>query len=73
MDFQFLKFLIPTFVVNWVCRPAHVFLLPKERDEKVAHLHFPALREELTVLSQEQADFIGDNVDCPFTGGHYRY
>ena len=35
-----------------------VYLLPKELDEKVAALHLPALGAELTVLTQEQADYI---------------
>jgi adenosylhomocysteinase len=35
-----------------------VYLLPKELDEKVAALHLPSLGAELTVLSQEQADYI---------------
>ena len=39
-----------------------VFLLPKEFDEKVAKLRVPALGAKLTVLSQEQADYIGVKV-----------
>jgi adenosylhomocysteinase len=35
-----------------------VYILPKELDEKVAALHLPALGAELTVLSEEQADYI---------------
>merc|ERR1712167_445001 len=50
-----------------------VYLLPKELDEKVANLHLPALGANLTVLSKEQADYIGVGVTGPFKGNHYRY
>merc|ERR1712070_930353 len=50
-----------------------VYLLPKELDEKVAKLHLPALGANLTVLSKEQADYIGVPVGGPFKGNHYRY
>merc|ERR1712036_136105 len=48
---------------NWKETKAYkndVYLLPKELDEKVARLRLPALGAELTELSQEQADYIGD-------------
>merc|ERR1712151_1055660 len=50
-----------------------VYLLPKELDEKVASLHIPALGAELTVLSQEQADYIGVKASGPFKPDTYRY
>merc|ERR1719230_72108 len=50
-----------------------VYLLPKELDEKVARLHLPALGAELTTLSQEQAEYIGVNVDGPYKPDTYRY
>merc|ERR1711959_751647 len=50
-----------------------VYLLPKELDEKVAKLHLPSLGAQLTVLSQEQADYIGVKVEGPYKGDHYRY
>merc|ERR1712203_669183 len=50
-----------------------VYLLPKELDEKVASLHLPALGAEMTVLTQEQADYIGVKVTGPFKGDLYRY
>merc|ERR1719456_1573590 len=43
-----------------------VYKLPKELDEKVAALHLPSLNAELTVLSQEQADYIDVPVAGPF-------
>merc|ERR1739838_814408 len=36
-----------------------VYLSPKELDEKVVSLHLGALGAELTVLSKDQADYIG--------------
>merc|ERR1712072_618596 len=50
-----------------------VYLLPKELDEKVARLHLPALGAQLTVLSKEQADYIGVKVEGPYKGDTYRY
>ena len=50
-----------------------VYLLPKELDEKVAALHLPALGAELTVLSEEQADYIDVKTVGPFKHEHYRY
>merc|ERR1711937_469750 len=50
-----------------------VYLLPKALDEKVAALHLPALGAEMTILTQEQADYIGVPVGGPFKGAHYRY
>lgn len=50
-----------------------VYVLPKELDEKVARLHLEALGAELTVLSDEQADYIHVNVTGPYKAGEYRY
>merc|ERR1711930_9131 len=50
-----------------------VYLLPKHLDEKVAALHLPALGAQLTVPTQEQADYIGVKVNGPFKGDTYRY
>jgi len=50
-----------------------VYNLPKELDEKVARLHLPALGAKLTVLSQEQADYIGVPVNGPYKDDLYRY
>merc|ERR1712083_480438 len=61
---------------NWKETKAYkndVYLLPKELDEKVASLHLPALGAELTVLSKEQADYIGVKGTGPFKGDTYRY
>lgn len=50
-----------------------VYLLPKELDEKVARLHLEQLGAELTVLSQEQADYIGVKPEGPYKPVTYRY
>jgi len=50
-----------------------VYILPKELDEKVAMLHLPSLNAELTVLSQEQADYIDVKQSGPYKHDAYRY
>ncbi|MFX0556348.1 adenosylhomocysteinase [Maribacter sp. CXY002] len=50
-----------------------VYMLPKHLDEKVAKLHLSRLGAELTVLKQEQADYIGVTVEGPFKPDYYRY
>ncbi|PCI38972.1 MAG: adenosylhomocysteinase [Rhodospirillaceae bacterium] len=50
-----------------------VYVLPKHLDEKVARLHLDKLGATLTVLSQEQADYIGVNVAGPYKPDAYRY
>merc|ERR1711920_1012910 len=43
-----------------------VYVLPKALDEKVARLHLKSLGAKLTVLSEEQAEYIGVPVNGPF-------
>merc|ERR1712123_98372 len=50
-----------------------VYLLPKELDEKVARLHLGQLGANLTVLSKDQADYIGVSIDGPYKPLTYRY
>ncbi len=50
-----------------------VQVLPKHLDEKVARLHLDKLGAKLTVLSDEQAKYIGIPKDGPYKPGHYRY
>ena len=50
-----------------------VYTLPKALDEKVARLHLAKLGVQLTVLSKEQADYIGVDAEGPFKPDHYRY
>ncbi|WP_196138739.1 adenosylhomocysteinase [Aliikangiella sp. G2MR2-5] len=50
-----------------------VYVLPKHLDEKVARLHLQKIGAKLTVLTQEQADYINVSVDGPYKPDHYRY
>tara|TARA_Y100001935_G_scaffold255632_1_gene270223 strand:+ start:5955 stop:7361 length:1407 start_codon:yes stop_codon:yes gene_type:complete len=53
--------------------PIGVYILPKKLDEEVARLHLEKIGAKLTKLTQDQADYIGVNVDGPFKSDHYRY
>jgi adenosylhomocysteinase len=50
-----------------------VFFLPKHLDEKVARLHLQKVRANLTVLTKEQADYLGVEVNGPYKPDYYRY
>lgn len=50
-----------------------VYMLPKHLDEKVARLHLDKLGVELENLDQEQADYIGVQVQGPYKPEYYRY
>ncbi len=50
-----------------------VYLLSKELDEEVARLHLEKIGVKLTVLSEEQADYIGVKQEGPYKPAHYRY
>ena len=50
-----------------------VYVLPKHLDEKVAVLQLKTLNVQLSKLTEEQAKYIGVNVDGPFKPNHYRY
>jgi adenosylhomocysteinase len=50
-----------------------VYMLPKHLDEKVAALHLTKLGVELEVLNQEQAAYIGVEVQGPYKPEYYRY
>ena len=54
-------------------RKVGVYRLDKKLDEEVARLHLSKLGAKLTTLSQEQADYIGVQVDGPYKPEHYRY
>jgi adenosylhomocysteinase len=53
--------------------PIDVYRLPKHLDEEVARLHLEQLGVKLTILTPEQADYIGVPVDGPYKPDHYRY
>jgi len=50
-----------------------VYVLPKHLDEKVARLHLDKLGAKLSVLTDEQADYIGVPKEGPFKSDQYRY
>jgi adenosylhomocysteinase len=50
-----------------------VYVLPKHLDEKVARLHLERIGAHLTDLTDEQARYIGVEVEGPFKPEHYRY
>jgi adenosylhomocysteinase len=50
-----------------------VYMLPKHLDEKVAALHLAKLGVELETLRQDQAEYIGVEVQGPFKPEYYRY
>ncbi len=53
--------------------PIGVHILPKLLDEKVARLQLAKLNAELTVLSEQQAHYIGVDRSGPYKSDHYRY
>jgi adenosylhomocysteinase len=54
-------------------RAIGVYRLDKKLDEEVARLHLDKLGAKLTELTEEQADYIGVDVDGPYKPEHYRY
>ncbi|VAW43715.1 Adenosylhomocysteinase [hydrothermal vent metagenome] len=51
----------------------NVFVLPKHLDEKVAKLHLARVGAKLTTLTENQAKYIGVEVEGPYKPEHYRY
>jgi len=50
-----------------------VYVLPKHLDEEVASLHLEKVGAVLEKLTDEQAKYIGVNVNGPFKSNEYRY
>jgi adenosylhomocysteinase len=50
-----------------------VHILPKELDEKVARLQLTKLDVDLTVMSDQQAAYLGLDKSGPYKPDHYRY
>lgn len=60
----------------WNNREAYenqVYMLPKHLDEKVARLHLAKIGVELETLRDDQAKYIGVEVEGPFKPDYYRY
>jgi adenosylhomocysteinase len=47
--------------------------LPKHLDEKVARLQLQKLNATLTVLTDQQAQYIAVSKQGPYKADHYRY
>jgi adenosylhomocysteinase len=56
-----------------IYQAGEVKVLPKLLDEEVARLHLAKIGAKLTVLTPEQADYIGVNAEGPFKPEAYRY
>ncbi len=54
-------------------KPIGVYRLPKAIDEMVARLHLSNLGANLTLLTQEQADYLGLSVQGPYKPDDYLY
>ncbi|MDO9275767.1 MAG: adenosylhomocysteinase [Lutibacter sp.] len=50
-----------------------VYMLPKHLDEKVARLHLAKIGVELETLRDDQAKYIGVEVEGPYKPEYYRY
>jgi len=50
-----------------------VYVLPKHLDEQVARLHLDKIGVKLTVMTDEQANYIGFPAEGPYKPEHYRY
>jgi adenosylhomocysteinase len=50
-----------------------VYTLSKKLDEEVARLHLEKIGVKLTMLTAQQAEYIGVPVDGPYKPNHYRY
>ncbi|MEE3287221.1 MAG: adenosylhomocysteinase [Pseudomonadota bacterium] len=50
-----------------------VYVLPKKLDEMVAKLHLEKIGAKLTLLTDEQADYIGVSPQGPYKPEYYRY
>jgi len=53
--------------------PIGVYTLPKHLDEKVARLQLKKLNAQLSVLTDEQAQYIDVPLSGPYKPEHYRY
>jgi adenosylhomocysteinase len=56
-----------------VYKAGQVTVLSKVLDEEVARLHLAKIGAKLTVLTQEQADYISVPIEGPYKADHYRY
>jgi len=50
-----------------------VYTLPKRLDERVARLHLDKLGAKLTLMTKDQAEYLGVPIEGPYKPDHYRY
>nr|YP_002049102.1 S-adenosyl-L-homocysteine hydrolase [Paulinella chromatophora]ACB42892.1 S-adenosyl-L-homocysteine hydrolase [Paulinella chromatophora] len=50
-----------------------VYVLPKKLDEMVAKLHLDKIGAKLTLLTQDQSNYLNIPIDGPYKPNHYRY
>lgn len=50
-----------------------VYRLSKQLDEEVARLHLERIGVKLTILTDEQAEYLGVDKNGPYKADHYRY
>ncbi|MBS0288807.1 MAG: adenosylhomocysteinase [Proteobacteria bacterium] len=53
--------------------PLGIYTLPKHLDEQVARLHLEKIGAKLTLLTQEQAQYLGVKQEGPYKPEYYRY
>ena len=53
--------------------PIDVHVLPKKLDEEVARLHLTHVGAQLSLLTEQQANYLGLTMDGPYKPQHYRY
>lgn len=51
----------------------NIYRLSRQLDEEVARLSFPELKDKISKLTSEQADYLGINIDGPYKRDDYRY
>jgi adenosylhomocysteinase len=54
-------------------RAGEIYILPKHLDEEVARLHLEQIGATLETLTEDQARYIGVDVQGPYKSEHYRY
>ena len=73
MSTSFTNQVLAQIALNETDYPIAVTCLPKHLDEEVARLHLDKLGVQLTVMTQEQSDYMGIPIEGPYKPEHYRY
>jgi adenosylhomocysteinase len=56
-----------------IYKKGEIYLLPKFLDEQVAKLHLEKIGAQLTIMTEDQASYIGASVHGPYKPDTYRY